>query len=348
MRASPFACALVVVAFGTGCVPEFDDDTSRVAAPRVLAIRADPAEVRERLDKTATFTALVAAPDGSATPEVFWSLCIDRKPLSELGPVSPKCIASPEPGPSIAEPLGTGTSIEATIPETACQLFGPQRPDPKPGEPSGRPVDPDPTGGYYQPVMAWLGTTAVLGSVRLGCPLRDIEFNQRYRQNENPALDALEAVRGDGTALPLDDGGSLDLSPGERVTVRTTWPLCPAVDECGDGICGPDEDQTTCQGTGDDCAAPRGCTGAERYVFFDALAQSTSERWEALTVSYYATDGSFDNPRTGGTATAGAEGQPGTNNGYVAPSAGTAALWVIVRDDRGGTAWRSFNVNVSP
>lgn len=338
---------LIFAAAVSGCVPEFDDDTSRVTAARVLAIRADPAEVRDRVDKTALVTALVAEPEGSETPDVFWSLCIDRKPLSELGPVSPRCIESPEPGPEIAEPLGTGLSVEATLPETACQLFGPQRPDPKPGEPSGRPVDPDPTGGYYQPVTAWLGSTAVLGAVRLGCTLRDVEFNRRYRPNENPALAAFDAVRADGSVVTFDGETPVTLAPSERVKLRASWVECPAADVCGDGICGPDEDQTSCMDSGDDCAIPHGCTGAERYVYFDALSQSVTERKESLTVAWYATDGTFDDPRTGAGANVGDDGSPGSSNGYVAPGGGTVRIWAIVRDDRGGTAWQSGRITIS-
>jgi hypothetical protein len=344
------SCEWLLIAVGSalfGCVPEFDDDTSRVVSPRILALQASPAEVRDRVDETATVTALLAGPAASETPEIFWSLCVDRKPLSELGPVSARCIESPEPGPEIAESLGTGNSVDVPIPETACQLFGPQRPDPKPGEPSGRPVDPDPTGGFYQPVLAWLGSTAVLGAVRLGCPLRDIDFNRRYRPNENPALTALDAVRGDGSVLAFEADEPVTLGAGERIRLRASWVACPAVDACGDGICGPDEAQTTCVDSGDDCAAPRGCTGAERYVYFDGLAQSVTDRFEALSVSWYATDGTFDAPRTGGSADAGADGGPGSSNGYVAPGAGTVELWAIVRDDRGGTAWRSGTITIS-
>jgi hypothetical protein len=352
MRRAALACALLFGALPVlGCVPEFDDDTTFVAAPRVLAVRADPAEVRERVDETTAFTALVAGPEGSTAPEPFWSLCLDRKPLSELGPVSQRCLASAEPGAEIAEPLGSGLTVAAPIPEDACQLFGPQRPDPKPGEPAGRPVDPDPTGGFYQPVVAWLDATAVLGAVRLGCPLRDIEFNRRYRPNTNPELSSFEVLRADGSVVALASGAGeepeLTLSPGERVTLRTTWPYCPAVDVCGDGICGPDEDQTSCQEAGDDCAEPRGCSGAERYAFFDALEQSVSDRWEALTVSYYATGGEFDAPRSSGSEGVGGDGSPGALNGYVAPSGGTVRLWAIVRDDRGGTAWQSGTITIS-
>jgi hypothetical protein len=347
-----FACALLgSTVAALGCVPEFDDDTTYVASPRVLAVRAEPAEVRERVDATTSFTALVAGPEASAVPDVSWSLCLDRKPLSELGPVSQRCLTSPEPGPEIAQPIGTGTTVTAPIPEDACQVFGPQRPDPKPGEPAGRPVDPDPTGGFYQPVLAWLDATAVLGAVRLGCPLRDIEFNRRYRPNANPEVTAFEALRADGSVLAFTSGDAeeaeLTLAPGERVTLRTTWPACPAADVCGDGICGPDEDQTTCADAGNDCAEPRGCSGAERYAYFDALDQSVSDRWEALTVSYYATDGQFDTPRSSGSEGVGADGGPGALNGYVAPSGGTVRIWAIVRDDRGGTAWQSGKITIS-
>jgi hypothetical protein len=306
-----------------------------------------PAEARERVDELVEVTGLVAAPDDVESPEIVWSLCLDRKPLSELGPISQRCLASPAAVPEVVEALGSGTTVEAPIPPTACQLFGPQRPEPKPGEPSGRPVDPDSTGGYYQPVLAWLGGTAVLGAVRLGCPLRDLEFNRRYRPNENPALSAFEAVRAGDAVLGLSPDEPVELAAGERVSLRVTWPSCPAVDVCGDGICGPDEDQTTCAGAGDDCSMPRGCAGAERYAYFDALAQTVTDRTEEMTVSWYATAGTFDAPRTGASASVGADGSPGATNGFVAPGGGAVKIWAIVRDDRGGTAWLSGRVTIS-
>jgi len=307
-------------ALAAGCVPDFEDDTSRVAAPRVLAVQATPAEAAE--GESVTLRALVASSDEGANPDPDWSLCIDRKPLSELGPVSPACLASAAPGAEIALPLGRGAEVPATMPDIACQLFGPERPEPKPGEPSGRPVDPDPSGGFHQPVLTWLGPTAALGGVRLSCPINatvdaTIEFNQRYLPNENPMLASFEARYG-GTTVTLDGDEPAEIEAGLSVELRVTWPDCPA---------------------------ETACPGAETYVLYDPGSQTIVERKETLVVSWYATDGLFDEARTDRVTTVGAGGEPGTTNRWIAPDRdGTVRLWAVVRDDRGGVSWLSGNV----
>lgn len=338
----------------TACVPDFVDDTSRVGAPRILAVRSLPAEARD--GEPVSLEALVASSDPAANPEIAWSVCVDRKPLSELGPVSPRCLASPEPVPEITESIeGTGAAVTTALPGNACRLFGPELPDPKPGEPSGRPVDPDPTGGFYQPFVAWLDGEAVLGSTRIACRIRDVSFSSRYRRNENPELVALEARRRDGSVVALGGSEPTVLEPGERVALRVSWPSCPATGECGDGVCGPDEsalpaesapaDQTSCP---EDCTTPRGCGGAERYAIFDLGTQTTRISTETLTVSWYATSGAFDGPRTDGVSVVPSNGEPGSENGWTAPTgAARATLWAVVRDDRGGVSWLSAEVTTS-
>ncbi|MFZ5895398.1 MAG: hypothetical protein ACOY0T_30360 [Myxococcota bacterium] len=334
-----------LAALAAACVPDFVDDTTHVDAPRIVAIRSEPAEAAER--EVVTLRALVVGSEESVP--VQWSLCVDRKPLSELGPVSPRCLAGPDLDPEIAQSLGQSEAavpaISATLPEIACQLFGPQRPDPKAGEPAGRPVDPDSTGGFYQPALAWLAGAAVLGGVRLTCPLSGatreglVEFNRRYRRNENPEIHALELVRVDGSVIPLDAATATAVRANERVALRVTWPECPVSPVCGDAICGADEDSASCE---EDCKTPRGCGGAERYVNYDHLAQIVALQQEAVTVSWYATAGRFDAPRTDSALDTAAS----SRNGFTAPTEGAVRIWAVVRDDRGGVTWTSAALSV--
>jgi hypothetical protein len=309
-----------------GCVPDFVDDTTRVTTPRVVAVQATPAEAKE--GDTVVLDALVAAPPETSSSAVEWSLCVDRKPLSDLGAVSARCLSSPEPGADVAVTVGSESPVTAELPERACQLFGPERPEPKPGEPSGRPVDPDVTGGFYQPVLAWLGDQPVLGAVRLSCPLTGAspaatrDFNARYRANQNPTPLLLAASRSDGTLEALSEPAAHLARPGERLRLRVEWPACAPESE--------------------------GCGGEEHYVVYDSLTRAVVPRSEALVVSWYTTAGAFAEPRTerGGALDA---AQPGSENTWVAPGAvGPVTIWAVVRDERGGQAWINGSLTIAP
>jgi hypothetical protein len=325
-----------------GCVPDIRDETSVVEAPRVLALRADPAESEE--DGAVALSALAVAPDGS-TANVEFGLCLDRKPLTELGPVSPRCVRARVEEPGVLSLLGGGESVTARVPSDACTLFGPERPDPKPGEPSPRPVDPDLTGGFYQPIVAWLGSDVTLGAIRLKCPLsgasRDatIDYNRRYRPNQNPVVVAFERVDAAGDGAPLDLADQpLRVQAGESVRLRVTFPACPREHVCGDGVCGPLEDRAGCS---EDCDEPRGCGGAETYAIYDPRARQVREEIETLVATWYATAGRFAEERTELGAGERIE------NAWTAPSnAGPIQLWVVLRDARGGSDWRAGGVEV--
>jgi hypothetical protein len=319
-----------------GCKPELDQRASRVDGPRILAVRAEPAEAEPR--DAIELSALVVDPTGEvATPS--WAFCTARKPLAELGPVSPACYGHGDPS---FIPLGAGQTAAGTIPNSACRDFGPEVPQAKPGEPYGRPVDPDPTGGYYLPVSVFVGSEVAVATARLACgvagaPSEDVAaFRQRYHANANPAIARITV---DGAAVA--DGASVTVPAGSHTAVRVEWPACPVVDACGDGVCGPDESKQSCA---DDCATPKGCGGAERYLFFDADARTLVVRREAMRVSWFATGGLFDRDRTGRTDS---ELDATSDDGWQAPSEpGSFRVWVVVRDDRGGAAWQGFTFEV--
>jgi hypothetical protein len=343
---------LLLTAFAglqAACVPEFGADLSELRAPRLLAISASPAETQAR--KQTTLTALVAAPPGRSVDSPSWKLCLARKPLTELGPVNPDCL-EPDPSPETALDLGSGPSVVATLDADVCQLFGPVRPSAMPGEAAGRPVDPDVTGGFYQPIAAHLDDEVSLGAIRIDCDPANIDrdqavlFRQQYRVNENPRVSSLEIVSGDSTTA-IDADGRPKIKAGSSLSLRANWLGCPSESVCGDQYCTANEDATNCA---EDCTAgeAHGCPGPEQYAWYDREKQQVTSRREAMTVAWYASSGHFDNEQTGREESEASSNQSSDNVWRVGEKSGDATLWVVVRDSRGGQSWEIRQFEVTP
>lgn len=335
------------------CKPELEGRASEVTGTRILAVRSEPAEAAP--GKDVTYTSLVASADGEvAAPPLDWAFCTLPRPVAENADVSVLCFRR------FADwivPVGEGAKVSGKLPTNACRQCGPDVPEGKPGEPPGRPADPDPTGGYYQPLRVLLpeaadGWELALGQTRIACGLpgatSDVvrDFQARYRANANPRIAALELVRG-GVATPLpadpDDASAsrVVVAAGEAVTIRASWPACPASAVCGDGVCGMDEDVKGCPA---DCQASAGCGGAESYLRYDLAARTGVTTRESMRVSWYAGAGSFDVDRTG---RSGDDAATAVDNVWTAPSgAAVVPLWVVLRDDRGGVDWRALRIEV--
>jgi hypothetical protein len=338
--------ALLLGALTLGCVPEFDDDVSQVEGFRVLAVRADPAEVEP--GDPVRLSVLWATPEGEAVEEedILWGFCNQRKELTEAGPVSPDCIAEfGDPDSEVIDYLGNGASTEGTIERDVCRYFGPLAPPPEPGQTTaGRPVDPDVTGGFYQPVLAGEEEPA-LGGVRLLCGTpwlsqsELVRFNQGYRPNEHPALASL-SWESEEDSGELGDGDTLAIDSGAEVRFRATWTGCPREAECGDGLCTMGENATVCS---EDCGSePVGCTGAEDYLLADVETRTALPKRENVSVAWFANSGAFES-----SVTDDPEGEDFTENSWTAPDeAGTHTLWLVLRDDRGGVSWRQVPVLV--
>ncbi len=333
------------------CVPRFTDDQTLVTAPRILAVRAVPAEAKVGIP--VELTALVAAPPQSAgrAEHLEWALCLARKPLTELGPVAQECIDRFGAGGESFQRLGRGVTVTSAVPADACRRFGPLSAPTEAGGVASRPVDPDLSGGYYQPVVVGSEVGVSLASVRLACGIvgvpssEVVRFNKGYRPNENPELERLEVVTPSGV-LPVTPGvdrPGLTVRGSERIELRAVWPGCPRQPVCGDGLCTSGENQSSCAA---DCRTkPRSCTGAETYLFADPESRTVRERREGITVSWYASAGAFAEEATGRT-----ERDPDgvdTTNRWTAPTRpGLVRLWVVLRDDRGGVGWQEFVVRV--
>ncbi|HEY8087780.1 MAG TPA: hypothetical protein VIF09_08045 [Polyangiaceae bacterium] len=217
MRRAIGALAAVVAATPT-CVPKLANDDSLITAPRILAVKAEPAEAAP--GTKVTFTALVAAPGGTvATPALSWSFCTAPKPLTEDNVVSNACLDA-----SSLAGAGAGTPITTQTPSTGCGLFGPDT-----TSSAFRPRDPDSTGGFYQPLRVDLaGADSAFELARIHCDLPDADaaaasaFSSAYALNRNPTLLGLTAGAG-GAAVSL---GSVPA--GTKVTLEASWPAASA------------------------------------------------------------------------------------------------------------------------
>ena len=307
--------ALLLVA---GCEPNLDQRTFAVTSPRVLAVRSDPAEAAP--GATVTLSTLYVGPDGGASAGPFdWAFCDDRNPLANLGPVSPACAAATG---SVFVELGTSPSQGGAMPAEACRDFGPDVPPAETGDPPGRPVDPDSTGGYYQPVRLVAGDQIAIGLVRITCDVPGATPDQLTalaasdHPNTNPQIDGVsDATLG---TLVLAGSGTNKVSSSQRLELRATWASC-------------DPSATS-------------CTGSEGYALLDAQTHQVVHAREQMRVSWLATAGTFDSDRTGRGAT---DPTPYTDDGWTAPTApGQAWIWVVLRDDRGGVGWRSYTFDV--
>ena len=193
-----------------GCQPDFDRPASRVDQLRVLAVVLDPPEAMPAGRVRAEV--LVVGPAGRVIePTPRWSLCVRRPELAAFNSVADACSLPSEGGLAF---LGLGEALEFPVPSTACASFGSEAP---PADGEGRlirPVDPDATGGYYQPIRIDVAGAVAFGGPRISCALprasADVvrAFRARYVPNRNPVM------------LPLEVGAKTTRGERLRVVVR--------------------------------------------------------------------------------------------------------------------------------
>lgn len=323
--------ALILVALGlSGCKPELGAPPSLIETPQLLDLQAAPAEAKP--GATVTLKALLAAPEGALETPVVWTVCRTPKPPAESNAVSRTCVdeisdSDPADGPA-----------PVTVPADACSLFGPLTPPAQPGQPAIRPRDPDATGGFYQPIRAAIRGLASSGGdllgfalVRISCALANApgdvtkQFNDPvtgYHINVAPTFLALTATDASGMEWVVPDAGRgtppaalpVVLRPGQLISVRAAWPA----------------------------------ETAEVFPVFDIGTRALVYTREALRVSWFATAGSWSHDRTG---RADNDSELSTDNTWTAPpvdSATTVHVWLVLRDNRGGSAWGQFRLMVSP
>ncbi|MEO8978755.1 MAG: hypothetical protein ABI548_04210 [Polyangiaceae bacterium] len=360
------ALAALLLPCAAACTPEFSDRSSQIVGPRVLAVQSTPAEAPP--NGALSYRILVVDEKGTvARPRVDWSYCTQPKATDELNDVALACFTD---APGIKLPLGKGSAPSGTMPFNACAQFGPDVPRPQShssgsggtgsGSSStstgaqGRPTDPDSTGGYYQPVILSVSAAQTLVSAfaetRITCNLAG-STNEQFsaytlatRSNENPHLLGVTVPsQNDVDLTPEHSKTPLTVSASSWLTLRASWPACPTDPTCGDGMCSPGEDIVACP---DDCTPPvKGCGGPESYAYLDPADHVLRNRHESMRVSWFASAGSFGSDHTGSEEAHFADTT--SDNDWRAPKeAGPVFMWVVLRDERGGVDWQSFEVSV--
>ncbi len=214
--------------------------------------------------------------------------------------------------------LPSGTTSTAIVPLNACALFGPDPPPQMPGMPPLRPRDPDVSGGYYQPVRARFNGLQGFGLERVTCDLAQagaaiaIQFAMQYKANNNPTISTVTAAFSGQTITAFPGNATVSVPQGTKVDLNAAWPM----------------------------------DSVESYPVYDIVQQQIITHREAMRVSWFATDGTFEHDTTGRDET---EMEVSTDNLWTAPSSGeTVHVWAVLRDSRGGVDWQSFDVQVTP
>jgi hypothetical protein len=136
------------------------------------------------------------------------------------------------------------------------------------------------------------------------------DYNKRYQPNSDPGIAATDVIRADGSTVNLDSGPPT-IAPGESVVFTAAF---------ADG-------------------------SAEPFPVLNQRGDALVDQTEDLYMSWFATSGSFEHDRTG---VAGTETATSTSNTWKAPDAAMpVTLWLVLRDSRGGTAFKSYSIQVA-
>jgi len=253
----------------SACGASFDK-ASLVEGLRVLAVKAEPAEVAPGQSTTLSVLAVDTA---HRTLTFSWSACTEPAQLG-LGNINPGCF-SVDTAPYLL-PLGTGAPISASIPAIDPQPFGP----------------PDASGGIYLP----LRLDAQAGADKLSSAYR-MRLALGGAPNQNPKLADFQVVPASGAPASLDENTPFAVHAGDKVTLRAIF----------------------------------AAGSAETYQVVEPGQTQTVT--ELLNASWYATAGSWSEQVTG-------EAKPDTvwtADIHLPPAGSLIDLWVVGRDERGGT-----------
>lgn len=302
-----------------GCAPDLTVHASRIATPRVVAVRAEPAEARP--GETVMLAATVATPRGmTGEAAIDWRACLIPRSPAESATVSARCLMDDDAG-SVNE-LAVGqrtTTVMATVPADACTRVGPQTPAQGQGGERVRAPDPDITGGWQLPIRLGLSVgearETLFARFRVRCQPPDVPgttavgYALRYRNNVNPALAGVFAVVNGATReLPRGATTETAVGTGRAVPLLALW----------------------------------GAEAAERYVAVDPTTRALVDRTEALELTWFTDGGELARDRTApdGSGTASA------NVLRLDEGVTSARVWVALRDERGGVDVATLRVRL--
>jgi hypothetical protein len=86
---------------------------------------------------------------------------------------------------------------------------------------------------------------------------------------------------------------------------------------------------------------------AEVFPVYNPQTEELDDQTESLHVSWFITGGIFEHDRTGVAAVDAGDIATSTSNQWTAPTQpGTHVLWIVLRDSRGGTDYKSYKIDV--
>jgi hypothetical protein len=321
---TPLLLACLVTA---ACAPDLGPPSSLVNGPRILVVRGTPPEALPGgpADGGIVYDVLAVTPDGRPLANgTSWDYCTTPLPPTTNNVIGPDCLDG-----GVASLGADGPSAQATMPQNACSLYGPDQPPPMMGQPPARPPDPDATGGYYQSLLVGVtfpgadgGFYQAAGLERVQCNLPDApleissEYNATYVRNSNPVLLGVTAMLDGGSATPLvgaGDGGAavpFIVPVGGTAWLEASWPA----------------------------------SSVETFPVFDRETRTLVTEKEVLTVAWYATSGAMSHDLV---VRVGEDPSTVAANSWSAGDAGGLVhLWVVLRDDRGGVDFGEYAFTV--
>jgi len=296
------------------CVPDLDLKASRVSETRVVAVRANPAEVAP--GQSVSWQAIVVTPLAVSTqPQIDWAMCTAPRNPSDPITVADACFAvavDADPtmmgAPIVTTVAGAGGAFEsALIPMDICRKIGPDVSGTSATGAKQRPPDPDITGGYQVPIRLVTsdatGVDVAFDRQRVHCSLANApaavarDFTNRYKNNTNPDVASIALQ---DQAVPPDGTGRFQVPRGATLPISIQWDPALAI---------------------------------ESYVAYDTDKRELVDRTEQLDVSWYTNGGQFHRDRTlpdPGNASASNTIELDANVTEL------VTIWVVLRDERGG------------
>jgi len=196
--------------------------------------------------------------------------------------------------------------ITAQLPSDACELFGPQLPPSTDGQTSLRPRDPDGTGGYYQPVRLRLLGMTAFGLVRIRCGLSTATPEVAAQFRMSYVPNRNPQLGALSFLLGDTEVSPSALPTGQTLTLKLSIPQ----------------------------------DSRESFVWFDPSEQKLRTIDEQLRVSWLSAQGSFRAASTD-------VNNEQTHDEWRTPERpGSALLWTILRDSRGGVITQSHAVQI--
>jgi hypothetical protein len=340
---------------------EAQDQASDVHDLRILAIVADPPEVLFDRDtgtfdrETVTFAALVADPSGEVKT-AHWAFCPVESEQTCDDYTSFRDKAAPQVQPILDQMRGQ--TLEAPGQAAPDQGLGAWSVAPFPTR-----VDPGVIGYHMTNSALGLGNGAWMSaSLRLDGATQSLVGQKRMVVGARD-MAQWNAELSAGFGFRVCEAGQV---PAAEAHATDCLPLAPRSPNRNPQIAGV----MVAEAAGETFAPPEEASspivvspgarlqivpevdegGRETYAFvdtnFDSNRLEVTDREEAPIVSWFATGGELDHERTSVVDTrtlANVFTAPGT-----APPGGIISVWMVVRDQRGGTGWRHVEVRVAP